>query len=54
MLPSDPVYITIQRVPKSTVPVVSSNVSGETVNIQGTNDGPSVDERIPTIIYDSQ
>ncbi len=49
-LPSDPVYITIQSAPKSNVPTVSGNISGETVDIQGTYDGPSVVGQTSTII----
>lgn len=49
-LPSDPVYITIQAATKSNIPVVSGKVSSETVNIQGTYNGPNIVGQTPTII----
>jgi len=49
-LPSDPYYITIQSAPKSNVPVVTSTVNAQSLNIQGTYDGMAMVNHILTTI----
>ncbi|MBP1991629.1 S-layer homology domain-containing protein [Paenibacillus eucommiae] len=50
-LPSDPVYITIHAAPKSLVPIVTSTVSAQSSQIQGTYEGTRIINNMVTAIF---